>query len=125
MKNGCNWLGPSGICDQLKFYPNQIKFLSLPVENNSDKLKNLINTRKNCGSLPDKFHTDFNDICNAATKLYKENFQNSTTCLQTNIYSNTSLRNRHLINPLVVDWYDHIFKRNYGTTKSFGLVECG
>ncbi len=32
LKNGCNWFGPSGICDQLKFYPNQIKFLSLSVK---------------------------------------------------------------------------------------------
>ncbi len=44
MKNGCNWFGPSGICDQLKFYPNQIEFLSFSVKNKSDKLKNLINT---------------------------------------------------------------------------------
>ncbi len=44
MTNGCNWFGPSGICDQLKFYPNQIKFLSLSVKNKSDKLKHLINT---------------------------------------------------------------------------------
>ena len=29
MQNGCNWFGPSCICDQLKFYLNQIKFLSL------------------------------------------------------------------------------------------------
>ena len=28
MKNECNWFRPSGICDQLKFYPNQSKFLS-------------------------------------------------------------------------------------------------
>jgi hypothetical protein len=70
MKNWCNWFGPSGICYQLKFYPNQIKFLSLSVKNKSDKLKNLINTKKNCGSLPDKFHTDFNEICNAASKVY-------------------------------------------------------
>ena len=27
MKNGCNWFGPSSMCDQLKFYPNKIKFL--------------------------------------------------------------------------------------------------
>ena len=29
MSNGCNWFEPSGICDQLKLYPNQIKLLSL------------------------------------------------------------------------------------------------
>jgi hypothetical protein len=44
MKNGCNWFGPFGVCDQLKFYPNQIKFLSLPLKNKSEKLKILINT---------------------------------------------------------------------------------
>jgi len=32
IKNGCNWFEPSGICDQLKFYQNQIKFLSLSVK---------------------------------------------------------------------------------------------
>ncbi len=44
MTNGCNRFGPSGICDQLKFYPNQIKFLPLSVKSKFDKLKNLINT---------------------------------------------------------------------------------
>jgi hypothetical protein len=33
MTNGCNWFEPSGICDQLKFYPNQIKFLSMSLIN--------------------------------------------------------------------------------------------
>ena len=37
MKNGCNWFEPSCICDQLKFYPNQIKFLSLSVKKKSHK----------------------------------------------------------------------------------------
>ena len=37
MTNGCNWFGPFGICDQLKFYPNQIIFISLLVKNKSDK----------------------------------------------------------------------------------------
>jgi hypothetical protein len=32
MKNECNWFGPFGICDQLKFYPNQIEFLSFSVK---------------------------------------------------------------------------------------------
>ena len=86
MTNGCNWFGPSGICDQLKFYPYQIKLLSLSVKNKSDKLKHLINTNFFCGSLPDKFHTDFNDICIAASKTYMENFRNNTTWLQTNIH---------------------------------------
>ena len=63
-----------------------------------------------CGSLPDKFHTSFNDICNAATKIYKENLQNNTTWLQANIHSNTSLRNRHLISSHVGDCYKHIVK---------------
>jgi len=90
MKNGCNWFEPSDVCDQLKFYQIEINFLSLSVKNKPDKLKNLINTIF-CGSLPDKFHTDFNDICNAATKICMENFQNNTTWLQTNIHSNTSL----------------------------------
>ena len=45
MKNGCNWFGPHGICDQLKFYLNQIKFLSLSVKNKTDKVNNLINSR--------------------------------------------------------------------------------
>jgi len=104
MKNGCNCFAPSGICNQLKFYPNQIKLLSLSVKNKLDKLKNLINTKIFNGSLPDKFHTDFNDIiCNTATNIYKDNFQNNTTWLQTNIHSNTSLRNRHLISPHVGD----------------------
>ena len=86
MKNVCNWFGPFGICDQLKFYPNQIKFLSLSIKNKSYKLKHLINTKFFCGSLPDEFHTDFNEICNAASKTYMENFQNNTTWLQTNIH---------------------------------------
>jgi len=110
MRNGCNWLEPYGICDQFKFCPDQIEILSLSAKNKSYKLKNLINTKKNCGSLPHKFHTYLNDICNAATKIYNENFQNNTTWLQTNIHSNASLRNRHLINPLVGNWYDHILK---------------
>jgi hypothetical protein len=84
--NGCNWFEPYGICDQLKFCPNQINFFSLSIK----KSDNLINTKIFCGSLPDKFHKYFNDICNATTKIYKENFQNNTTWLQTNIHSNTS-----------------------------------
>jgi hypothetical protein len=36
MKNGCNWFEPSGICDQFKFYPNHIKFLSLSVKSKFD-----------------------------------------------------------------------------------------
>ncbi len=44
MTNGCNWFKPSSICDQLKFYPNQKKILSLSVKNKFDKLKHLINT---------------------------------------------------------------------------------
>jgi len=55
MKNGCNWFGPSGICDQLKFNPNQIKFLSLSVKFKSDKLKILINTKKNLDRYPTNF----------------------------------------------------------------------
>ena len=73
-----------------------------------------------CGSLPDKFHTDFNDICNAASKSYIENFQNNTTWLQTNIHSNTSLRNRHLlISSNVGDWYDHILKTKLWDYREF------
>ena len=108
MTNGCNWFGPFGICDQLKFYPNQIKFLSLLVKNKSDKLKHLVNTKFFCGSLPDEFHTDFNDIYDAASKTYMKILRNNTTWLQMNIDSKLSLRNRHLINPNVGDWYDHI-----------------
>ena len=37
MKNECKWFKPPGICDQLNFNPNQIKFLSLSVKNKSDK----------------------------------------------------------------------------------------
>ena len=55
MKNGCNWLGPSTICDQLKFYPNQIKFLSLSVKTKSGKLKNLINTKNFVDHYPTNF----------------------------------------------------------------------
>ena len=33
LKNGCNSFEPSGICDKLKFYPNQIEFLSLSIKN--------------------------------------------------------------------------------------------
>ncbi len=44
MTNGCNWFGPSGICDQLQFYSNQIMFLSVSVKNKFDKLKHLVNT---------------------------------------------------------------------------------
>ncbi len=58
MKNGCNWFWPSGICDQLKFYPNQIKFLSLSVKKKSDKLKNLINTK----TILDQYSTNFIQI---------------------------------------------------------------
>jgi hypothetical protein len=119
MKNGCNWFGSSGICDQLKFYQNQIKFLSLSVKSKYDKLEILINTKMFCGSLPDKFYTDFNDICNATTQIYKENFQNNTTWLQTNMHSNTSLRNRHLISSHVGDWYDHILKTKLWDYKEF------
>ena len=72
-----------------------------------------------CGSLPENFHTDFNDICNVATKIYKKNFQNNTTWLQTNIHSNTILRNRHLISPHVGDWYDHIIKTKLWDYKEF------
>ena len=79
MKNGCNWFGPSGICDQLKFYPNQIKLLSLSVKNKFDKLKHLVNTIFFCGSLPDEFCTDFNDIYEAASKTYMNFFRNNTT----------------------------------------------
>ena len=32
IKNGCNWLGSSGNCDQLKLYPNQIKFISSSIK---------------------------------------------------------------------------------------------
>jgi len=49
-------------------------------------------------------------MCNAATIIYKENFQINTTWLQTNIHPNTSLRNRHLISPDIGDWYEHIIK---------------
>jgi hypothetical protein len=89
MPNVCNWCEPSGICDRLKFYPNQIKFLSLIVKSKSDNNNNhnnndnnnLISTQICCGSLPDKFHTDFNDMCNEATNIYISNFQNNTTWL--------------------------------------------
>ena len=72
-----------------------------------------------CGSLPDKFHIDFNDICNASSKKYKENFQNNTTWLQKNIHSNISLRHRHLISPHVGDWYDHIMKTKLWDYREF------
>ncbi len=81
MTNGCNWFGPSGICYQLKFSTNQIKFLSLSVKNKSDKLKHLVNTNIFCGSLPDEFHTDFDDIYNATSITHVENFRNNTTWL--------------------------------------------
>jgi len=108
MTNGCNWFGPSGICYELKFYPNQIKFLSLSVKNKSDKLKQIVNTKIFCGSLPNEFHTDFYDIYETASTTYIENFRNNTTWLQTNIHLKKSLRNRHLISPTVGNWYDHI-----------------
>ena len=108
MTNGCNWFGPSGICYELKFYPNQIKFLSLSVKNKSDKLKQIVNTNFFCGSLPNEFHTDFYDIYETASTTYIENFRNNTTWLQTNIHLKKSLRNRHLISPTVGNWYDHI-----------------
>ncbi len=57
-------------------------------------------------------HTNFNDICNAATQIYKANFQNNTAWLQTKINSNTSLRNRHLISPHVGDWYEQSYHQN-------------
>ncbi len=37
VQNECNWFGPSGICDHLKFYLNQIQILSLSVKSKSDK----------------------------------------------------------------------------------------
>jgi len=40
MRNGCNWIETSCICDQLKFYPNQIKFLSLLVKTSLISKKN-------------------------------------------------------------------------------------
>ena len=55
MTNGCNWFGQSGICDQLQFYQNQIKFLSLSVKNKFDKLKNLINTKEFVDHYPTNF----------------------------------------------------------------------
>ena len=55
MKNGCNWFGPFDICDQLKFYPNQIKFLSLSVKNKYGKFKNLINTNFFVDHYPTNF----------------------------------------------------------------------
>jgi hypothetical protein len=55
MKNGCNWFGPSGICDQLKLYLNQIKFLSLSVKIKSNKLKYLINTNFFVDHYPTNF----------------------------------------------------------------------
>jgi hypothetical protein len=55
MTNGCNWFEPSGIRNQLNFYPNQIELLSLSVKSKSDSLKHIINTNF-CGLLPDKFH---------------------------------------------------------------------
>ena len=119
MTNGCNWFEPSSICVQLKFYRNQIKLLSLLVKIKSDKLKHLININFLCGSLPDKFRTDFTDICNAATKIYKAFFKNNTTWLQTNINSNIILRNLQLISPHVGDWYDHIIKSKLCDNKEF------
>jgi hypothetical protein len=108
MTDGCNWFGPSGICYELKFYPNQIKFLSLSVKNKSDKLKQIVNTKFFCGSLPNEFHTDFYDIYETASTTYIENFRNNTTWMQTNIHLKKSLRNRHLISPTIGNWYDHI-----------------
>jgi len=67
MKNGYIWFGRSGICDQLKFHPNQIKLLSLSIKQNSERLKELINSKISCGSLPDIFHIYFRDISDAAT----------------------------------------------------------
>ena len=72
MTNGCYWLEPSGVCDQLKFNPNQIQNLSLPIKQNSDKLSILIQNRIYCGSLPGRFHTNifhthFRDIYNVTT----------------------------------------------------------
>ena len=42
-----------------------------------------------------------------------------TTWLQTNIHSNISLRNRHLISPHVGDWYDHISKTKLWDYREF------
>ena len=72
-----------------------------------------------CGSLPDEFRTDFNDIYDAASKTYMKNFRNNTTWLQTNIHSNTSLRNRHLISPNVRGWYDDILKTKLWDYREF------
>ncbi len=64
MTNGCHWFGPSGICDQLKFYPNQIKFLSLSVKNKFDKLKHLVNTK----NFVDHYSTKFIQILMTYTR---------------------------------------------------------
>ncbi len=55
LKIECNWFELSGICDQLKFYPNQIKFLSLLVKNKSGRFKNLINTKTFVDHYPTNF----------------------------------------------------------------------
>jgi hypothetical protein len=38
MTNGCIWMEPSEICDQLKIEANQIQKQSLSIKQNSDKL---------------------------------------------------------------------------------------
>ena len=65
-----------------------MEFLSFSVTNKSDKFKRLVNAKNNCGSLTDKCHTNFNDICSTATKKSKANFQNNTTWSHKNNNSN-------------------------------------
>jgi hypothetical protein len=82
-------------------------------------IKNLINTKKFVDHYPTNFIQILMTYVMQLQKIYKENFQNNTTWLQTNIHSNTSLRNRRLRSPHVGDWYDHIIKTRLWDYKEF------
>jgi hypothetical protein len=119
MKNGCNWFGPYGIFDQLKLYPNQIKFLSLSVKNKSDKLKIIINTIFFVDHYPTNFTQILMTYVMQLHKYIRQIFRTTQSWLHMNIHSNTSLRNRYLISPNVGDWYDHTLKTKLWDYKEF------
>jgi uncharacterized cysteine cluster protein YcgN (CxxCxxCC family) len=111
VRNGCNWFEPCGICDQLKLYPNQINFLSLSIKIKSDKLKNLSNTKKIVDNFPTNCIQILMTYVMQLQKYIRKVFRTTPhVWLQTNIHSNTSLRNRHVISPHVGDWYEYIIK---------------
>ncbi len=50
------WPDPNGICSELSLYPHKIELLSIYVQTNSDKLKELVNGKPFCGCAPPNFN---------------------------------------------------------------------